>query len=314
MLKLENIKKYYEMGKSTVKALDDVSLEIGDGEFVAIIGPSGSGKSTLMNIMGCLDVATSGEYYVDDVAISSFDDNALALFRSKKIGFVFQGFNLLPRLDAIENVELPLIYQRVQKKQRHALAIEALKKVGLFERQHHKPTELSGGQQQRVAIARALVTSPSVILADEPTGNLDSKVGLEVLQILKDLNKSGVTVVLITHDDEIARHAKRIVSIKDGKIESDVLNEFFEEECIKLDEQVELNRVQVIMQEERAAQEESAMKGETIESLVEPVEEKIAEECGPVEKEQSLEEESKEQPKENTQPKKKRNEQKGGKK
>ena len=314
MLKLENIKKYYEMGKSTVKALDDVSLEIGDGEFVAIIGPSGSGKSTLMNIMGCLDVATSGEYYVDDVAISSFDDNALALFRSKKIGFVFQGFNLLPRLDAIENVELPLIYQRVPKKQRHTLAIEALKKVGLFERQHHKPTELSGGQQQRVAIARALVTSPSVILADEPTGNLDSKVGLEVLQILKDLNKSGVTVVLITHDDEIARHAKRIVSIKDGKIESDVLNEFFEEECIKLDEQVELNRVQVIMQEERAAQEESAMKGETIESLVEPVEEKIAEECGPVEKEQSLEEESKEQPKENTQPKKKRNEQKGGKK
>lgn len=223
MLELKNIKKYYKMNAdTTVKALDDVSLVINDGEFVSIIGPSGSGKSTLMNIIGCLDKATSGEYYVDGVEISKFTENQLAALRNKKIGFIFQGFNLLSKMTAAENVELPLIYQGLPKQERKKRVEKALDSVGMLERASHKPTELSGGQQQRVAIARALATNPSVILADEPTGNLDSKTGEEVMQILSDFNKTlGTTIVLITHDADIANHAKRVIKIYDGKIVED---------------------------------------------------------------------------------------------
>ena len=224
MIELKNIKKYYSMGEnSIVKALDDVSLKIEDGEFVAIIGPSGSGKSTLMNIIGCLDKATSGEYFVDGVEISKFKENDLAFLRNKKLGFIFQGFNLLPKLTAFENVELPLIYQGVSIGKRKVLANNALKAVNMEDRAKHKPTELSGGQQQRVAIARALATSPSIILADEPTGNLDSKTGEEVMQILKELNANGTTIVLITHDSDVASHAKRVVRIYDGHLTEDYL-------------------------------------------------------------------------------------------
>ena len=221
MLELINLKKYYNMGSNVVKALDDVTLTINDGEFVAIIGPSGSGKSTLMNIVGCLDKATSGDYVVDGVNISSFSENKLAWLRNKKIGFIFQGFNLLSKLNAYENVELPLIYQGMRAGERKIAVKKALESVGMLDRIHHKPSELSGGQQQRVAIARALATSPSVILADEPTGNLDSKTGEEVIEILKELNNKGTTVILITHDADIASHAKRIVKIHDGKVVSD---------------------------------------------------------------------------------------------
>ncbi len=222
MLELKNIKKYYKMGNdNVVKALDDVTITIEDGEFVAIIGPSGSGKSTLMNIIGCLDVATEGDYVVDGVSISKFKENQLAHLRNKKMGFIFQGFNLLSKLDAYENVELPLIYQGLRKSKRKEAVIHAIESVGMSDRVHHKPTELSGGQQQRVAIARALATSPSVVLADEPTGNLDSKTGEEVMQILKTLNDGGTTVILITHDADVASHAKRIVKIHDGKIVED---------------------------------------------------------------------------------------------
>ena len=226
MLELKNIKKYYKMGnENVVKALDDVSLTVGDGEFVAIIGPSGSGKSTLMNIIGCLDIATEGDYLVDGVSISAFKENQLAHLRNKKMGFIFQGFNLLSKLDAFENVELPLIYQGMRKSQRKQAVLQALKSVGMADRVHHKPTELSGGQQQRVAIARAPATRPSVVLADEPTGNLDSKTGEEVMQILKNLNDQGTTVILITHDADVASHAKRIVKIHDGKVTEDREND-----------------------------------------------------------------------------------------
>lgn len=218
MLSLKNIKKYYKMGNNIVKALDDVSFEVNEGEFVAIVGPSGSGKSTLMNIMGCLDIPTEGQYFVDGVSVSSFKDNELAHFRNKKIGFIFQGFNLLPKLNAFENVELPLIYQGIKKAERQKRVRWALGLVGISAREKHLPTELSGGQQQRVAIARAIATRPSVILADEPTGNLDTKTGEEVLNILKELNKSGTTIVMITHDNGIAAHAERIVRILDGKL------------------------------------------------------------------------------------------------
>ena len=218
MLKLVNVKKYYKMGDSIVKALDDVSFEVNRGEFVAIVGPSGSGKSTLMNILGCLDIPTEGKYFVDGLDVSKFKESELAKFRNKRIGFIFQGFNLLPKLSAFENVELPMIYQGLKKKERVQRAVDALSKVGISQRSKHLPTELSGGQQQRVAIARAIATQPDVILADEPTGNLDSKTGEEVLEILKNLNQSGTTIVMITHDNNIAAHAKRIVKILDGKI------------------------------------------------------------------------------------------------
>lgn len=218
MIKLEHIFKIYEMGENKVYALDDVSLHVAAHEFVSIIGPSGSGKSTLMNMLGCLDVPTQGRYFLDGTDISKKTDDELAEIRNKKIGFVFQGFNLLPKLTAIENVELPLIYSNVSAKERHEKAKEALAKVGLEGRIDHKPTELSGGQQQRVAIARALITDPPIILADEPTGNLDSKSGKEVMEIFKNLNANGNTIILITHDSGVAAQAKRVVRIQDGKL------------------------------------------------------------------------------------------------
>lgn len=218
MIKMEHIFKIYEMGENKVYALDDVSLHVAAHEFVSIIGPSGSGKSTLMNMLGCLDVPTQGRYFLDGTDISKKTDDELAEIRNKKIGFVFQGFNLLPKLTAVENVELPLIYSNVSAKERHEKAKEALAKVGLEGRIDHKPTELSGGQQQRVAIARALITDPPIILADEPTGNLDSKSGKEVMEIFKNLNANGNTIILITHDSGVAAQAKRVVRIQDGKL------------------------------------------------------------------------------------------------
>lgn len=206
------------MGENKVYALDDVSLHVAAHEFVSIIGPSGSGKSTLMNMLGCLDVPTQGRYFLDGTDISKKTDDELAEIRNKKIGFVFQGFNLLPKLTAVENVELPLIYSNVSAKERHEKAKVALAKVGLEGRIDHKPTELSGGQQQRVAIARALITDPPIILADEPTGNLDSKSGKEVMEIFKNLNANGNTIILITHDSGVAAQAKRVVRIQDGKL------------------------------------------------------------------------------------------------
>lgn len=224
MIKLENLKKIYKMGDSEVRALDGVSLEIKPHEFVAVIGPSGSGKSTLMNMIGCLDVPTEGRYWIDGVEGSEMSDNQLADLRNQKIGFIFQQYNLLSKLSAIENVELPLIYRGLGQTERTKLAKEALKKVGLQDKIHHKPTELSGGQQQRVSIARALSSHPSLILADEPTGALDSKSGIEIMQMLHDLHEEGNTIVIITHDLNIAKQAERIVTIKDGKIVSDVDN------------------------------------------------------------------------------------------
>lgn len=218
MINLKNIYKIYKLGDNDVYALDNVSLHIAAHEFVSIIGPSGSGKSTLMNILGCLDVPTKGEYLLDGKDISKKTDDELAEIRNNTIGFVFQGFNLLPKLDAVENVELPLIYQNISAKERHERAKKALENVGLGKRIHHKPTELSGGQQQRVAIARALVTNPPIILADEPTGNLDSKSGKEVMEIFKELHANGNTIILITHDSGVAAQAKRVVKIQDGKL------------------------------------------------------------------------------------------------
>ncbi len=221
MIELYNISKIYKIGDNEVYALNGVTLKIQKNEFVAILGPSGSGKSTLMNIIGCLDTPTSGSYILDGNEVSKLSDNQLAEIRNSKIGFVFQQFNLIPQLTALENVELPLIYQGVSASKRHKLAKEALEKVGLGDRLHHRPRQLSGGQQQRVAIARALVTSPSIILADEPTGNLDSKSGSEIMQIFKQLHSQGSTIVLITHDNNIASQAKRIVRIHDGQIVED---------------------------------------------------------------------------------------------
>ena len=204
-----------------MRALDHVSLTIDEQEFVAIIGHSGSGKSTLMNMLGCLDVPTSGEYWLHGQDVSALSDNELSDIRNREIGFIFQGFNLIPNLTALENVELPLIYRGVSKSVREELSVEALKKVGLEHRMDHKPSEMSGGQQQRVAIARAIAQAPPVILADEPTGNLDSNSTKEIMDILKGLHKEGRTVILITHDNEIAAQAKRVIKIRDGKIESD---------------------------------------------------------------------------------------------
>ncbi len=212
------------MGDNVVKALDGISLVVEDGEFVTIIGPSGSGKSTMMNIVGCLDIATEGEYLVDGVEISKYSENQLAFLRNKKMGFIFQGFNLLQNMTAYENVELPLIYQGISKVERQERVLSALEIVGMKERMKHKPSELSGGQQQRVAIARALATKPMCILADEPTGNLDSVTGEEIMTILRKLNENGTTVIIITHNDEIAASSKRVVRIHDGKIDSDVVN------------------------------------------------------------------------------------------
>lgn len=218
MIELKDVTKTYNMGKVKVHALRGVSFDIKQGEFISIIGPSGSGKSTIMNILGCLDNPSEGEFHLDGKEISKYSNNDLAEIRNRKIGFVFQKFNLLPKLNAYENVELPLIYQGMKSKERHKKVIASLEKVGLSDRLHHKPTELSGGQQQRVAIARALATNPPIILADEPTGNLDSVSGKEVLETLLELNSNGITIILITHDLEVASKAKRIVTLKDGKV------------------------------------------------------------------------------------------------
>lgn len=219
MIVLENVCKTYEIGGEIVKALDHASLHIEDGEFVSIIGPSGSGKSTLMNMIGCLDMADEGKYYLDGMPIEEYSEDDLALVRNEKIGFVFQNFNLLNKLTAYENVELPLIYQRVSKREREERVQEAIERVQLEERQSHKPMELSGGQQQRVAIARALVTHPSLILADEPTGNLDSKTGEEIMALFHELHAQGNTIVVITHDEGVANQAGRKIRIKDGRVQ-----------------------------------------------------------------------------------------------
>jgi putative ABC transport system ATP-binding protein len=221
MIEINDLSKIYRIGNVEVKALDSINLHIEKHEFVSIIGPSGSGKSTLMNMIGCLDVPTSGTYFLDGIEVSGLRDDELAEIRNHKIGFIFQGFNLLQKLTAAENVELPLIYQGISSAERYKKSVEALEKVGLGERVHHKPTELSGGQQQRVAIARALVGNPPIILADEPTGNLDSKSGTEIMHMLKELHKTGNTIVLITHDNEVAMQAERVVRIQDGQIRED---------------------------------------------------------------------------------------------
>lgn len=221
IIKLEDIEKVYDTGAIKLKALNKINLSIDKREFVAIMGASGSGKSTMMNILGCLDGITSGKYYLDGVDISSLDSNELAEIRNKKIGFVFQAFNLLPKLTSMANVELPMMYAGVSKEERKIKAQQALERVGLGDRIYHKPTELSGGQKQRVAIARALVNSPSILLADEPTGNLDSKSTVEIMGIFQELNNEGVTVVMVTHEDDVAMHTKRAVVFKDGNIISD---------------------------------------------------------------------------------------------
>ncbi len=218
MIVLRDVCKTYQVGDEIVRALDHASLTVQDGEFVSIIGPSGSGKSTMMNIIGCLDTADSGEYLLDDIPIEDYSENELAQIRSRKIGFVFQSFNLIPQLTAQENVELPLIYQRVRRSERRRRVTEALERVQLTGRKHHLPSELSGGQQQRVAIARAIAAHPSLILADEPTGNLDSHTGQDIMDIFHELHESGNTIVLITHDDAVARQAQRSIHILDGRV------------------------------------------------------------------------------------------------
>ncbi|SLL36964.1 ABC-type antimicrobial peptide transport system, ATPase component [Mycobacteroides abscessus subsp. abscessus] len=218
LVEIKNVRKEYTLGGETVTALDNVSFTVNKGDFIAIIGPSGSGKSTLMNMIGCLDTPDSGEYYLDGQNVFSLKSKQLAEVRNHKIGFIFQSFNLLTKQSAFENVELPLVYRGIGSKERKEIALQALKKVGLLERAGHKPTELSGGQQQRVAIARALAGNPPILLADEPTGALDSKTGVEVMNLMKDLNRQGHTIILITHDLEIAKQAKRVIRIQDGRL------------------------------------------------------------------------------------------------
>ena len=221
IIKTENLVRHFTVGTQTVEALRGVSLDINKGEFVAIMGPSGSGKSTLMNIIGCLDSPTSGTYYLNNKNVSTLDDDALALIRNNEIGFVFQNFHLLARNTALDNVMLPLKYAGIDKSEQQEIAMEVIKSVDLESRAHHQPSELSGGQQQRVAIARALVNKPSILFADEPTGNLDSKTGDDVMKLFINLHKQGQTIILITHEIEVANQAERIISIKDGKIFED---------------------------------------------------------------------------------------------
>lgn len=222
MIELKNIIKKFYIGGEEFRALDDVDLKIEKGEFIAIIGPSGSGKSTLMNILGLLDVPDSGEYILDGMAVNKLHENELAVIRNKKIGFIFQNFNLLPKMNAIENIQLPLIYRGMEDKESKKIAYEVLEQVGLKGREKHLPSQLSGGQQQRVAIARAIAGKPEIILADEPTGALDSKTTLEIMQKLKELNEQGQTIILITHDSNVAKQAKKIVKILDGKLYKEV--------------------------------------------------------------------------------------------
>lgn len=225
LIRVKNMYKIYNPGENEVRALDDVSLEINQGEFIAIVGHSGSGKSTFMNMLGCLDTPDSGEYFLDGKDVANLSDNELSDIRNHKIGFIFQGFNLIPNLDALGNVELPLIYRGLGKQQRKEIAGEALSKVGLENRMDHRPNQLSGGQQQRVAVARAIAAQPPIILADEPTGNLDSKNGAEVMQLLTELNKEGTTIVMVTHSKHDASFAHRVINLFDGSIVSSV-NEF----------------------------------------------------------------------------------------
>ncbi len=225
LIEIRDLCKIYNPGEVEVRALDHVSLTINRGELVAIIGQSGSGKSTLMNQLGCLDVPTSGDYFLSGQNVAKLSDNELSDIRNREIGFIFQGFNLIPNLTAVENVEVPLIYRGIGKRERRQLAVASLEKVGLGHRLDHKPSQMSGGQQQRVAIARAIAAAPPLILADEPTGNLDSASSKEILGILKQMHASGRTVILITHDNEIAAQARRIIHIRDGKIDSDTINE-----------------------------------------------------------------------------------------
>ena len=224
MIVAKDLRKIYQMGAVTVEALRGVDFSVDKGEFVAIMGPSGSGKSTLMNIVGCLDRPTMGNYQINGTEVGDLSDNQLAVLRNKEIGFVFQQFHLLPRMNILQNVELPMVYAGVSSKERRKRAMEALETVDLADRMYHKPNEISGGQKQRVAIARALVNKPSIILADEPTGNLDSKTGILIMRMLIELNNRGNTVVLVTHDAEISNYAKRIIRLRDGLIVSDTIN------------------------------------------------------------------------------------------
>jgi putative ABC transport system ATP-binding protein len=224
LIEIKDLKKIYSLGDIEVPALNGVNIGIEKNEYLAIMGPSGSGKSTMMNIIGCLDVPTEGEYHLNNQDVSKLSDDELAVIRNKEIGFVFQTFNLLPRADALHNVELPMIYSGVNRAQRRQMAMDALERVGLGDRVHHKPNELSGGQRQRVAIARALVNKPSIILADEPTGNLDSKTGEEIMEVFEQLHEAGNTIILITHEEYIANHSNRAVRLLDGMVQSDQRN------------------------------------------------------------------------------------------
>ena len=225
IIDIGRVEKFYDLGKANiVKALDGVDLKIYPNDYVAIMGPSGSGKSTLMNMLGCLDTPTRGQYYFEGEDVALMDDNELAFIRNQKIGFVFQSFNLLARATTLRNVELPLVYAGIPKWEREELASQACEKVGLGDRVTHKPNELSGGQRQRVAIARALVNNPAIILADEPTGNLDSKTGAEIMQLFDELHGQGNTIILVTHEENVAKHAHRFIRLKDGKVESDQVN------------------------------------------------------------------------------------------
>lgn len=234
IIKINNISRTYQVGTEKIYALSDISLEIFKNEYVALMGSSGSGKSTLMNVLGCLDTPSGGEYFLNNINVAKMTDNELAEIRNRQIGFVFQSFNLLPRSTALENVALPLIYSGVSKSDREARAAEALASVGLNDRMTHKPNELSGGQRQRVAVARALVTNPSIILADEPTGNLDSKTSEEIMELFADIHRRGNTVILVTHEEDIARNAHRIVRLKDGLVESDTSNPNFNNKTTSL--------------------------------------------------------------------------------
>ncbi len=225
IINIRGLVKNYKIGTIVVHALRSVSVDIKKNEYVAIMGPSGSGKSTLMNIIGCLDTPTSGQYVLNSTDVSKLEDNQLAEIRNKEIGFVFQTFNLLPRYTAFENVMLPLVYAGKSKTERTARAEEVIEQVGLSDRSHHKPNELSGGQRQRVAVARALVNNPSIILADEPTGNLDSKTSVDIMNLFDDIHRKGNTIIVVTHEEDIARHAHRIIRLRDGEIESDTINE-----------------------------------------------------------------------------------------